>query len=384
MSSDSDTRPTSAARARRLPFIDGLRGLAALAIVLYHTVEGHHVETLRAALPDGFFAPLQQGALRVAVFFVIAGFVLAKSFDGKPRDGQTGAMLALRRVVRLGLPYWVAIVVVIAFALLASAVVKGRAPEHYTAAQIVAHLFFLQDLLGFQPLNPAFWTLGIEMQLFFVYLLFHMLDSPRAFAIVAGVVSLWWPLAGEAAPPMDGWFFMFWHGFLLGAGAYHALRGRLPWSLFLIYTALVLIGGYVHGSGFSVVCVATAMALAVGGLTGGLRTWLDWGWLQWVGRVSFSLYLIHNPITGAVFRVGQPIAAESASGQAIVWVVAIAACLAASEIMWRVVEKPTMRLAQRIKLPQRPAAPKRPATQPQSQRRRGGDRGTATTVIRPA
>ncbi len=378
MASPSEKISGSAARSRRLPFIDGLRGLAALAIVLYHTVEGHHVETLRAALPDWVFAPLQQGALRVAVFFVIAGFVLAKSLDGKPRDGQAGLMLTLRRLVRLGLPYWVAIAVVIAFAVLASAVVKGRTPEHYTAAQIVAHMFFLQDLLHFKPVNPAFWTLGIEMQLFFVYLLFHLLGGPRALVILAAVLSLWWPLAGDAAPPVNGWFFPYWHGFLLGAGAYQALRGRLPWPLFLVYTALVFVGGYVHDSGFSVVCVVTAMALAVGGLTGGLRTWLDWRWLQWIGRVSFSLYLIHNPITGAVFRVGQPIAAGSASGQAIVWVMAIAACLVASEIMWRVVEKPTMRLAQRIKPAQRLAAPKRP------ERRRVGDLGAATTVIRPA
>ncbi len=67
---------------RHLGFFDGLRGVAAFAVVLYH-ISGHErMQELMAALPTplvnwGF----KYGLLGVAVFFVLSGFVIGYSLD---------------------------------------------------------------------------------------------------------------------------------------------------------------------------------------------------------------------------------------------------------------------------------------------------------------
>lgn len=74
-------RPDACSSAR-LAFADGLRGLAASWVLLFHLSTGHHVDALLAALPAGVDrAVFAWGHGGVAVFFVLSGCVLVLTAD---------------------------------------------------------------------------------------------------------------------------------------------------------------------------------------------------------------------------------------------------------------------------------------------------------------
>ena len=268
----------------RFSFIDALRGLAAMAVVLFHAVEGNHIQSLPAWLR----AIVAHGDLGVAVFFVLSGFVIAYSLrDQEMTFGSVGRFM-LRRSIRLDPPYWVAIALAIGFSILATRLVKSRAPDDFTGPQIVAHLAYLHDILGYKNINSVFWTLCYEVQF---YIVFALMLCARSWKLIAAafVVSLLWPLG--LAPSIQGLFVNLWFGFLLGAGAYYAWRTPrvLPW--FLTYAAVIGAVAMWRESVFALACATTAAVIVAVALAGRIGS-LNWRWLQFIGAISYSLYLI--------------------------------------------------------------------------------------------
>ena len=124
----------------RFVFVDGLRGIAAMSVVLFHAVEGNHITALYAALPLPLALPLRYGNYGVAIFFVLSGFVIAHSLSSKNMTVGAAGCFMLKRSVRLDPPYWFAILLVIGFSTLAGAILTDRPVERYTLPQIVAHV----------------------------------------------------------------------------------------------------------------------------------------------------------------------------------------------------------------------------------------------------
>jgi len=89
-----------------LHHLDGLRGVAALWVVLYHTWTGGHIDNLFAALPD-WFATLvfELGWLGVPVFFMLSGFVIPRSQARKADRDFSPLNFMHRRWRRLSPPY---------------------------------------------------------------------------------------------------------------------------------------------------------------------------------------------------------------------------------------------------------------------------------------
>src|SRR5262245_44222872 len=95
-------------REGRFVFIDGLRGIAALSVVLYHFNEAVIRQSARW-VPHVVEAVLHRGFLGVEIFFVISGFVIAFSVrDGNYTPGYL-FRFCLRRSIRLDPPYWATI-----------------------------------------------------------------------------------------------------------------------------------------------------------------------------------------------------------------------------------------------------------------------------------
>lgn len=337
--------------ARRFTLIDGLRGLAALAVVLYHAHAGGHLVETAAALPA--VRVLSYGHLGVAVFFVLSGFVVAHSLHRARMTGSALGGFVLRRSLRLDPPYWVAI----ALCLLAASA-NGGARALPGAPALLAHLAYLQDLLGIAPISAVFWTPCLEIQFYLGYALVLLagrnapgepLQGRRTAMLLAaaGAISLLWPLGLEPAVP-EGLFLPLWHGFLLGVGAYWAWRQPGCRTFFLACAAAVLVGAWHTGSEFSAACAATAVLLYGASRTGHLVTAIDWRWLQGLGAVSYSLYLSHNPVTGAVFRVGFRLTGRTVLTELLWLAVAVLTCVAVAAVLWHLVERPSMALSRRV------------------------------------
>lgn len=114
-----------------------MRGLAALAVVLFHAVEGKHIPLLQAAMPSWCESLIRHGHLGVAVFFVLSGFVISHSLNDIRVTFPVAGRFMVRRSIRLDPPYWAAIVVALAFALISSKVLPGKIGPDFTVPQIL-------------------------------------------------------------------------------------------------------------------------------------------------------------------------------------------------------------------------------------------------------
>jgi peptidoglycan/LPS O-acetylase OafA/YrhL len=346
---------------QRFTFVDALRGIASLSVVLYHAAEGRHISGLLALLPSWVAQALKQGGLGVAVFFVLSGFVIAHSVAKSRVTYSFVGRFMLRRSIRLDPPYWVAIALAVIFAYLSAYFVTGKAQPQFSFAQIAAHVFYLQEILGYPGINTVFWTLCQEVQFYFVYVLLLALShndparpmQGRTTALTfagAALISLLWPLGILSEGLYPGSFLPLWHGFLAGAGAYWAWRNPAAASYCLAYIAVLLVAGILRGDSFTVACALTAIALWTVAARGRLYSAFDWRWLQGLGAISYSLYLTHNPITAATFWLGYTLTGRSPFLEAVWWVITTAACIAFAFGMWWLVERPSINLARRVRL----------------------------------
>jgi peptidoglycan/LPS O-acetylase OafA/YrhL len=157
--------------------IDVLKVLAAQIIVLHHCVSyGQLALAASLQLPNISSIVFDYGRYAVQVFLVVAGYLAAQSAEKAIalRHSNTSAFgaklvmqLAMRRYLRLVGPYFVALLITIVCAALA----RQWSTDEYigqteTIAQVLAHLFLLQGLLGYDSISAGVWYVAIDWQLF--------------------------------------------------------------------------------------------------------------------------------------------------------------------------------------------------------------------------
>lgn len=367
--------PTSERKAH-FYFLDALRGIAALWVVLFHAQLNERLDYLSQALPSWINAPLLEwGSLGVAIFFVLSGFVIAHSLRNANIDSLYFRQFSLRRLARLTPPYYVSIAVTIAFALLSSIVKKQPlAPmdEPLSIGRLVAHLGYVQELLAFKNINDVYWTLCLEVQF---YLLFCALlwlgqwaaqrmqlntdGAPKSFSaqtlvfLPTAILAALFPLGILAIPGRSTVFLPLWYSFLVGAFAYWAWTRKLPLNAFRFYGVVLLVAGIVHRDNFAIASVMTAFLLLEVGRANRMQQWLSARWIQFLGKISYSLYLGHVPVIGVVFFLTQKLLGVSVLSDVVCLIVSLAVSIGFAAVMWHFVEKPSIALSQQVKLPRR-------------------------------
>lgn len=296
----------------RVEWLDGVRAIAALFVVLHHT----WLLTF-GGFPgnDGprYLDILVYGHLAVAVFIVVSGFSLTLGPARRSfvlREGAVG--FYRRRFWRIVPPYWAAL-------LLSAAIVWiGLIPtvtgSTLTVRDFLIHFVLLQDTLGNTPPNGTFWSIAIEVH---IYLFFPiLLWSLRRFGtlavglvVVALVVAL--HVAGSYVPFFNlfdrytpQFFALFAFG-MLASSATSSKRafGATSAVVFVGVTAVAAIVGttsMVAGYFWVDLAVGFASACAFAALVtrpmSGLRRFLELKFLRFVGAYAYSLYLVHGPI----------------------------------------------------------------------------------------
>jgi peptidoglycan/LPS O-acetylase OafA/YrhL len=362
----------------RLTSLDGLRGLAALIVVVHHCalaapVLAAQYQVLDPHAPHSWltFSPVHlvwAGGEAVLVFFVLSGLVLSRPFLTRVRPGSWLAYYP-KRLVRLYVP-------VVAAVLLAGVVITlvprtGGADwgwwmtSHVLGADpgVLAHDALLLD--GTSWSNSALWSLKYEV-------LFSLL-LPVFVVVARGLdVPLWTTL------PVAGWA-VYWttaHGhqalaylsvFAVGVLLAHHLdelqalgeritAGRaagLRWPAVLA-VALVLLGAqwwprllldgtqpWLVPAGRSAVAIGAAVLIFCFLCSPGVRAFGNSPPLQWLGAVSFSLYLVHEPLVVAVATKLPPSLRSLPVGVGV----GLAVSLAVALLFHHLVERPAQRLA---------------------------------------
>ncbi|MBI3866576.1 MAG: acyltransferase [Planctomycetia bacterium] len=384
----------------RAAYIDALRGIAAFGVACYHIARYAPLnEPARKLVPSAVLNVIDHGWVGVQVFFVISGFVIAYSVrNARVTPGYLGNY-ALRRSIRLDPPYWTTI----AYVLLLHAVmylhlgfdspldVPSKLEPELSWRLVVSHLLYLQGILRYDNLSAGFWTLCIEVQFYLLYVtglgIAQRLPASNrrtpadagapglllVFAPIALLSLLEWnlTLGGRSLYNYDMWIIQFFSMFFLGAAAWWALDGRIPRDVFWLYATLVagrIIAQIVHERPVYVfddklvielsAALAAGVSIFVAGTLGKLGTWLNVRVLRYFGKISYSLYLIHFPMSHVVKTLGAWIAGDSPSPLvAGLWVaLSMVFSVMAAHVMYTFIEAPSVRLAARLKRAERPAA----------------------------
>ncbi len=345
-------------------FVDALRGIASLWVVLFHAHQEGRIDLLTSILPHWFVdVVFNWGSLGVAIFFVLSGFVIAHSLREAKIDLAYFRRFSLRRFARLTPPYYISIVITLVFSLLSSAVkgevfAPGKTPLSFE--RLFAHLFYLQDIFRLGHINDVYWTLCIEVQFYLVFCAllglaqwlnyaFNLRFSRAVVFVPAAILAALFPIGVFD----DGRAFIFlplWYGFLLGVFAYWSWRDKLKPMYFYVYAALLLTTGLLKSQGFVIACAIAAILLLEVGRSNYMQVWLKWRWLQFLGQISYSLYLTHVPILGGAFFVGYKLFHHNAFIEAFCLLLGIFICVGFAAIAWQLIEKPSIRLSQKVKL----------------------------------
>src|SRR5690348_11474874 len=153
------------AAGHRLAGLDGVRGLAALFVVINHIYErafpGYPVD--RAPFWAGWFI---YGRFAVVVFIVLSGFSLALSPARYGWRLGDAAWFARRRARRILPAYWAALAFSLAVAWL---VVTPPGQGALGVRSVAVNGLLVQNLVGAPTPNRSFWSLAIEAQLYVVF-----------------------------------------------------------------------------------------------------------------------------------------------------------------------------------------------------------------------
>ena len=356
----------------RFVFVDALRGAAAMWVLLYHAVYFGYGQLILGRLPGWVETFFMSGHHGVPIFFVLSGFVIAHSVSRYRVDLPFMGRFFLRRSIRLDLPYWSSMILIVGLGLLSNLVAPTKLYTPPSLPMVAANVFYLQRILGYPTISDVYWTLSFEVQFYLVFCLLMGLahatrrdeaDKRSLFLIFvpAFLVAVIWPL-GFFPTTYPIFFPPVWHGFLLGVLACWAMNGTVRPAWFYAYAAAVGIGGLWNGFGFTIVCALTSALLYFAARMGGLTRWLDWRWLQFLGLISYSLYLIHCQIITAVFKAGYIITGHSFLSECFWCAAMVVACVGCAGVMWWLVERPSLALAHHFSLHRQ--GPRGPAVAP--------------------
>ena len=324
-----------ASRRQRLAGLDGLRGLAALFVVVNHVFlrafPGYPVD--HAPFWAG---PFIYGRFAVIVFIVLSGFSLALSPARHGWRLDAVSRFAQRRARRILPAYWAALAFSLAVAWLVVPQPGQGVPD---AKSVVVNGLLAQNVVRAPSPNASFWSMAVEAQLYIAFpLMLLMVRRWGAIAMVA-TVTLVVATVGVVGPQISGvetfviqsppdLAALFAVG-VLTAGIVGASEARKSWPwgwLALAAAAPVVATIWWQGSVWTLhhlfwidLALGPAIACLLAGLATGhaapLLRLLDARPVRTLGLSSYSLYLIHGPIVVLVYekivagRVGQGVPA---------------------------------------------------------------------------
>lgn len=301
----------------RVPWLDGIRGAAAIFVVLHHMWL-----TAYPGFPSDngpwWLGWLLYGHMAVAVFIVVSGFSLAlvpMNNGGKLPGGIR--RFVRRRAWRILPAYWAALILSI---VLTAGLIRPDLGAASIGRTFAVHGLLLQDMVGSDTPNGALWSIAVEWQIYFVFpliLLVGRFTRPAIAVALTAVAVLAAHTVASIGPPFDKidhvtpqFLALFALGVLavhLGTGERGAALRRPLCALALVAFAAFVALALVEGSEWVVsnffwmdllfgIGVAGALTLMHAGGAAPVRRVLASRIAIFLGLFSYSIYLIHDPL----------------------------------------------------------------------------------------
>jgi peptidoglycan/LPS O-acetylase OafA/YrhL len=355
---------TAPPNALRLEGLDALRGIAAMCVVLYHFSHGKHMPAAAQAMPwleTGFAF----GHLGVAVFFVLSGVVMATAVHRVTMTAGNAVQFLKRRFIRLTPPYYVALAVGVT--LVAIKMRMGEPPKVDIGwRSVLSHLVYAQDLLKHANIVDVFWTLVIEVQFYVAFALLwcfadrglggvgEVQPQPLRRERLAWALALFalpWPLGWIDTPVWPGGFLPFWYIFMGGVlCAFGISSGRARAALpACLYAVVMIVNGLITTNGASLTGGLTIVFVLLMSRQPAIESALKLPWLQRLGMVSYSLYLVHVPVTGLVMRLIRRGLGDGLGADVVGLGATLVVCLLLAALMHRSLELPAIAWSRRVR-----------------------------------
>lgn len=284
----------------RMPLIDALKAIASQIIVLHHLMlYGPLAAGAALAAPDLAAWLVDYGRMAVQVFLVIGGFLAARSLSPNGNALRANPFLLIaRRYLRLAVPFLIAVsIAVVASALADQWMDDDAIPARATIGQWLAHASLLHGVLGSESLSAGVWYVAIDFQLYALMALLLWLGHRRIVApllvIVVAISALFW---FNRQPEWDNWALYFFGSYGLGAAIWWTSgqrQLRLWTGLITTFTVAALVVDFRLRIGLA---LSIALLIGFSRRSGLLERWPQSSLLDYLGRISYSVFLIHFPV----------------------------------------------------------------------------------------
>ena len=357
----------------RFAWIDTLRGISALGVVLFHSrvhlyagwneIQAHP-ERYSVFERIGAYAslPLSMLGSGVMLFFILSGFCVHYPYSQASKRLNAGEY-ASRRFLRIYPPYLAAILLTVAAEVIAIRVSRGQLSSLGTTLGSVLMVQNYGSHPGQMIGNPSLWSLPVEIELYvaypvFLYCLrrFGAMVSLMVVAAISIIASLAWALTGYS---LNGNFLPYWVIWCAGAIlAETASQRALIWRRWYgVVIAICLVASVLAELKIEVPMVKQYlwsgffMGMIFYGISDAkLANWLTSRTgkiLVSFGAVTYSLYLVHFPlflIMGAWWTENF----GSKSGSLVIPLLGSLLCLPFAFLFYRCIELPSHGLARRV------------------------------------
>jgi peptidoglycan/LPS O-acetylase OafA/YrhL len=359
---------------RRVPELDGIRGVAVLMILVYH----HLWNTLDRSSWPAVFDVIQFGWTGVDLFFVLSGFLIGGILIDNRTSTTYFKAFYFRRLCRI-VPLYFA---VLAAFFLARAFIHSPWLFDNTLSNW-SYFLFIQNFFMTPSINYGLgvtWSLAIEEQFYLTLPLIVWLTPRRV---------LPWLTVGAILGAIATRYLLFSSGnetgayvmmpsradaLMLGVLAAQAVRSQgfkdwirrerevMQFCLLILFLGVVAftykgnlqavpalyVGSYTW---FALLYVVVLVEAVSGGWIGAIFRWRS---LRYCGTISYCLYLIHLPVLGLCHKIFfDSVPRSNSVARTAVTILALALTLAISHFTWRLFEKPLVERGQRVKYEQR-------------------------------
>ena len=355
---------TPAGRPERIDALDGLRGLMACAVALYH------LGLLSRAFPAGGVTSSALAVLglhSVEAFFMISGFCLFHRHGGMPRNASALYSFQRQRFLRIAPVFYLSLLLNLAWHTPATASMNWpRLLENLTFSFGLHH--------PNRALVTGGWSIGLEYLFYFGFPWLAMLWRSTALLCISTCAAIgfaWWHSASAVVGPdavrFNAYVLLQNHAFaFLTGGLLAKLHARIAWRIPLwvaLASLIALLSGWLLSAPkvvdhFEVVlgaeraCYAAASCTIVGLFalvrSDGAHTQR---WLRQLGDLSYPIYLLH-PIAWLSARALLP---QTASAP-LALIAALGSTLLLAFVVHRYYERPIQRSFSRSARESRAAA----------------------------
>ena len=312
-----------------IPILNFLRGTASLgvcAVHIHYTVGLYKYPLFSRIVTNG-----QQG---VAMFFVISGFIIPYSLYNSKYELKYFFSYILKRSLRIDPPYFVSILLCF---------MVWRLGSRFNMLCFISHFFYLIPFSQYQWYNSVYWTLGIEFQYYlFIGLTFGFLKSGNIKVLILilmflSMVGYFIPIGFFFNKKNDNYLTMNLHYFCMGIIVFlHFIkRLRLIQTHFILFGITLYLCKFISVTTGFIGYLSCLLILHVN-----FRTVIT----DFFGKISYSLYLIHLPLSGLIISL----LSKKITNLFFLYFVTIVSCILFAFLFNRLIEIPAITWSKEI------------------------------------